>query len=87
MDLQQIAVMTEFITVDEIAGIATKIFEYPDDDLDFIEVWEAISKFFMHTLADALELCPIHHCDSQICIDDGETECQLRHELPLEVWG
>jgi hypothetical protein len=39
----------------------------------------------LRALELAMELCPIHHCDDQICLDDYETEhCPYAAELIAE---
>lgn len=47
-----------------------------DDEKDHIDLFVALKPLLSRTqikyLADCLELCPVHDCDSQICRDDQD---------------
>ncbi len=46
----------------------------PDDRLDMTDIYEALAMFLndedFKALGAKIELCPIHFCDIQICLDD-----------------
>lgn len=43
-----------------------------NEEQDYLDLYRAA----ILRLAQAMEICPIHICDPQICADDGVTECQ-----------
>lgn len=66
--------------------VAEAIFQaFTDDDgPDPIEAFDAVlpslSTEEAQELALALELCPEHHCDYRICLDDKVGSCAHWHE-------
>lgn len=62
-------------TVEDIHKLAEAILGQGDGEHDLTNIFEALEPFMDKedyvTLAEGMELCPVHHCDLQICIDDG----------------
>lgn len=54
----------------ELIGVLARLI-LAEEDTDFIDGYEAVCA----DLALALELCPMHHCDYRICVDDDIREC------------
>lgn len=67
-------VVREWVSVGEIAADIVG----DGDGTDVLDAWEAfepaLSARGFRWLAEALEICPTHHCDEQICADD-EADC------------
>lgn len=65
-----------------IAALATHIIDAAtadDDDTDLYDLIDA-ARFFItadahHDLLLALEICPMHETDMQICADDSNDDC------------
>lgn len=53
------------------------------DSTDMLELFELLAPFLTELdridLAAMIELCPIHFCDINICIDDEITSCADYH--------
>lgn len=66
-------------TATEILARAILIGGDADEDTDHLEILESIRSILtpehFTAVAESMEVCPIHVCDVEICIDDEET-CQ-----------
>jgi len=62
---------------DVIANFAAALVE--DDEIDHCEVVEMLDGVLEYgaylRLCDHLEVCNIHHCDIQICVDEQDDDC------------
>lgn len=43
--------------------------------LEYVQVMDVPDDVF-RALAEAMDVCPLHVCDAQICRDDEEEECK-----------
>lgn len=57
-----------------------------EDEADMLEAVEALRSLLQQQdyeeLCEALEVCPIHACDEEICRDDENEECAGLRILP-----
>lgn len=63
-----------------ISDLATALFDRADaEDVSSLDLFHdavlTLAPEDVAALALAMELCPIHHCDDQICADDADPEC------------
>jgi hypothetical protein len=53
-----------------------------NDDLDFephdvlVDLTHLLPKTVIEPMFITLDMCPVHYCDVQICLDDNYSECQ-----------
>jgi hypothetical protein len=72
--------MTKYM-IDSDALLATLIDCDDDLNIDYLDFHLLIARHLTETNRDANEyllsydICPMHHCDAEICANDDESEC------------